>query len=200
MVTPVIGILLVAGAVLAYVLPAMPFIRFLFGILGWLLAVIEALLAVTVFCAAHVTRGEGDRLMIEGTRQGWLLLPALILRPVLMLFGLVLGYYLFLAVMGLFNDIWLPRIQDLTQSSGLDVIDFVALLAIYVLVAYGIVNACFKAIDVLPNAVLEWIGGGGRGDEGGESVMGSATGGFGRLSGLRMGLRGRSPGGAPPRE
>lgn len=192
-VTPVIGILLVAGAVLAYVMPAIPFIRFLFGILGWLLAVVEALLAVTVFCAAHVTRGEGDRLMIEGTRQGWLLLPALILRPVLMLFGLVLGYFLFLAAMGLFNEIWLPRMRDLTEGGGLDVIDFVALLVLYVIVAYGIANACFKAIDLLPNAVLDWIGGAARGDEGGEGVVQTGTGGFGRLAGFRMGTL-RRPG------
>ena len=190
-VTPVVGILLVGGAVLAYVVPAIPFIRFLFGILGWLLSVIEALLAVTVFCAAHVTRGEGDRLMIEGTRQGWLLLPALILRPVLMLFGLVLGYFLFLAAMGLFNEIWLPRVRDVTGSSGLDVIDFVALLVLYVIVAYGIVNASFKAIDLLPGAVLEWIGASGRGEAEGDGAIGTSTGGFGRLAGLRMGYRAR---------
>ena len=47
-VTMAIGMLLVAGAVLAYFLPAIPFIRFLFGILAWLLAVVEAVLAVTV--------------------------------------------------------------------------------------------------------------------------------------------------------
>ncbi len=190
-VTTVIGILLIAGAVLAYVVPAIPFIRFVFGILGWLLSVIEAVLAVTVFCAAHVTRGEGDRLMIEGTKQGWLLLPALILRPVLMLFGLVLGYFLFLAVMGLFNEIWLPRINDMTQLSGLDLIDFTALMVLYVMVAYGIVNACFKAIDLLPNAVLEWIGGSGRGDDDSDRTIGTASGGFGRMAGMRMGFRGR---------
>ena len=86
-ITPVVGLIIVAGVVLAYVLPAIPFIRFLFGILAWLLAVVEAILAVTVFCAAHVQRGEDDRLMLPETRAGWLFLPGLILRPVLMLFG-----------------------------------------------------------------------------------------------------------------
>ena len=184
-VTPIIGAVLIGGVLLAYLLPAIPFIRFLFGILGWLLAVVEAVLAVTVFCAAHVMRGEGNRLMIEGTRQGWLLLPALILRPVLMLFGLVLGYFLFLAAMGLFNDVWVPLLEDVNTSSGLDLIDFLGLLALYLIVAYGIVNACFKAIDVLPNAVIEWIGGQARGDAGAEAVGSSAVGGFGRAGMLR---------------
>ena len=37
LVSTLLGLLIVAGAVLAYVLPAIPFIRFLFGILGWIL-------------------------------------------------------------------------------------------------------------------------------------------------------------------
>ena len=184
-VSSAIGLLLVAGAVLAYFLPAIPFIRFLFGILAWLLAVVEAVLAVTVFCAAHVTRGEGNRLMVEGTRQGWLFFPGLILRPVLMLFGLVLGYFTFVVVMGLFNEIWVPRMREATESGGLGPVSFLAMLAIYLFVAYGILNACFKLIDILPGSVLAWIGAQGSGDGAADDVSGAAVGGFGRLSGLR---------------
>jgi len=118
-VSMILGILLVAGAVLAYVLQALPFIRFLFGIFGWLLNVVEATLAVTVFAAAHVTRGDGDRLAVPATRQGWLFLPGLILRPPLMLFGLILGYYVFLAAIGLFNQVWLPQLRDANAAGGL---------------------------------------------------------------------------------
>ena len=81
LVSTLLGILIVAGAVLAYVLPALPFIRFLFGILAWILNVVVAVLAVTVFAAAHVTREDGNRLTTQVTRQGWLFLPALVLRP-----------------------------------------------------------------------------------------------------------------------
>ncbi|MDE0059592.1 MAG: DotA/TraY family protein [Defluviicoccus sp.] len=190
LVTPLIGILLIAGAVLLYVLPVIPFLRFLFGILSWLVAVIEGMLAVTVFCAAHVTRGDGNRLATEATRDGWLFLPALVLRPVLMLFGLVLGYYLFVVVIGLFNEVWVPRMQDAGGSEGLDLVDYVVMVALYVMVVYGMLNACFKMIDGLPNAVLAWIGG--RGGAGGEAdeVSGMATGGIGRAGALRMGFRG----------
>ena len=77
--------------------------RFLFGILGWILNVAIAILAVTVFAAAHVTREDGDRLTVQATRQGWLFLPALVLRPALMLLGLILGYFVFLAGIELFQ-------------------------------------------------------------------------------------------------
>ena len=90
-VTLLLTTMLIAGLVLAYLLPAIPFIRFLFGILTWLVTVIEALLAVTIFLAAHVTREDSERLLNGSTRLGWLFLPGLVLRPVLMVFGLVLG-------------------------------------------------------------------------------------------------------------
>ena len=63
-VSTILGHMLIAGAVLAFVLPALPFIRFLFGVFGWLVNVVEAVLAVTVFAAAHVTRDQDRGLMV----------------------------------------------------------------------------------------------------------------------------------------
>ena len=173
-----------ADAVLAYVLPALPFIRFLFGILGWILNVVVAVLAVTVFAAAHITREDGNRLTTQVTRQGWLFLPALILRPPLMLLGLILGYFVFLAGIGLFNQVWLPQMRDAAASGGLGPVGFLAMLALYVIVAYGLMNASFKLIDLLPSAVLDWIGGrAGAGDDASERTGSAAVGGISRGGG-----------------
>ena len=195
LVSTLLGILLIAGAVLAYLLPALPFIRFLFGILGWIVNVVVAVLAVTVFAAAHVTREDGGRLTLPATRQGWLFLPALVLRPPLMLLGLILGYFTFLAAIGLFNEVWLPQMRDAGASGGLGPIGFLAMLTLYVMIAYGLMNASFKLIDLLPAAVLDWIGGRvGTDGEGGERVGGAAVGGISRMGGLRIGAGARRGG------
>ena len=56
------------------------------------------------------------------------------------------------------------------------------MLTLYVMIAYGLMNASFKLIDLLPSAVLDWIGGrGGTGDEGGERVGGAAIGAISRV-------------------
>ena len=194
-VSTILGILLIAGATLAYVLPALPFIRFLFGIFGWLLNVVEAVLSVTVFAAAHITRGGGDRLIVPATRQGWLFLPGLVLRPPLMLFGLILGYFVFLAALGLLNEVWLPQLRDANAAGGLGPIGFLAMLALYVMAAYALMNGAFKLIDILPAAVLEWIGG--RGQAGGgeaERVGAAAIGGIARAANLRLAGRIRAGG------
>ena len=195
-VSTVLGLLLIAGAVLAYLLPALPFIRFLFAILGWIVTVVVAVLAVTVFAAAHVTRGDSNRLATQATRLGWLFLPGLILRPPLMLFGLIAGYFVFLAGIGLFNEVWLPQMRDADASSGLGPIGFLAMLTLYVMIAYGLMNASFKLIDLLPSAVLGWIGGrGGAGEDSGERVGGAAAGAISRVGGLRIGAGLRRGGG-----
>ncbi len=195
LVSTLLGLLIIAGAVLAYVLPALPFIRFLFGILGWILNVAIAVLSVTVFAAAHVTREDGDRLTVQATRQGRLFLPALVLRPALMLLGLILGYFVFLAGIGLFNQVWLPQMRDAGASDGLGPVGFLAMLALYVIVAYGLMNASFKLIDLLPGAVLDWIGGrAGAGEDGGERTGGAAVAGMGRMGAVRIGTRARRSG------
>lgn len=182
----ILGVLLIAGIVLAYVLPALPFIRFLFGIFGWLLCIVEAVLAVTILAAAHVTREDGNRLAVRATRQGWLFLPALVLRPPLMLFGLILGYFVFLAAIGLFNDVWLPQLRDAARADGLGPIGFLTMLTLYVMIAFALMNGAFRLIDRLPEAVLGWIGAhGGSGDAGGDRLIGTAIGGISRLGALR---------------
>lgn len=198
-VTALIGILLVSGLVLAYLVPAVPFLRFLFGILSWLLQVVSAVLAVTVFCAGHVTRGDADRLATSLTRQGWLFLPALVLRPPLMIFGLILGHFAFVAIVSLFNGVWTPLLRDVRASDGLGPVAYLAYLAIYVMVVYALVNASFKLIDLLPSVVMRWLGGGdAAGDDGADRVGGIAAAGFGRMSGLRVGMRARGARAALP--
>ena len=174
-VTVLLSGMLLAGLVLAYLLPAVPFIRFLFGILTWMLSVIEAVLAITIFAAAHITREDADTLVTRQTRLGWLFLPGLVLRPVLMIFGLVLGYFAFKAIISLLNAVWVPLMQISHAQAGASPLGFLAMLAIYTIVAWTACNACFKLIDILPTHVLTWIGGAAGIDAGGTEGAGIAA-------------------------
>lgn len=188
LVNMVLGILLIAGVMLAFVLPLIPFIRFLFGILTWLMTVVEAFLSITVFAAAHVTRGEGNQLMTSVTRSGWLFLPGLVLRPALMLFGFVLGYWVFVAGVTILNGVFVPYLKDADELSGIGLEGFIPMIVVYVFICYTLMNMAFKLIDILPNVVIEWIGGRGSASAGGtEGAMGGITSGVGRLAAMRFG-------------
>ena len=184
-ISTILGIMILAGLVLAYLVPVLPFLRFLFGLLAWLVAVIAAVFAMPVWLAGHTVRGEG--FVTQATRQGWLFLPGLILRPVLMLFGLVTGYLLFVTIMDTFNDVFRGLVFDAGASDGIGVLGWLAMLAIYLMAVYGLMNACFKLIDHLPGAAMEWLGGrdGAGGDA--ERLGGGIAGAFGRVGPMRVG-------------
>ena len=100
-----------------------------------------------------------------------------------------------LAAMGLFNQVWLPQMRDAGASGGLGPVGFLAMLALYVIVAYGLMNASFKLIDLLPSAVLDWIGGrAGAGEDGSERTGGAAVAGISRMGAVRIGARSRRGG------
>lgn len=199
-VTLLLTTMLIAGLVLAYLLPAIPFIRFLFGILTWLVTVIEALLAITIFLAAHVTREDSERLQTSSTRLGWLFLPGLVLRPVLMVFGLVLGYFVFKAVIALLNATWVPLMQTSHAQAAASPLAFLAMLAIYTIIAYGAANAAFKLIDLLPGHILTWIGGAAGLDAGGTEGVGTIAAGAASRTGTAVtpGFVGRMDRPGPP--
>ena len=184
-VSTIIGLMILAGLVLAYLVPVLPFVRFLFGLLAWLVAVIAAVFAMPVWLAGHTVRGEG--FVTPATRQGWLFLPGLVLRPVLMLFGLVIGYLLFVTIMNTFNDVFRGLVFDAGASDGIGVLGWLAMLAIYLMTVYGLMNGCFKLIDHLPSIAMDWIGGRDGRDGEADRLGGGIAGAFGRIGPMRVG-------------
>lgn len=184
--------MLVLGIALAYVLPIIPFIRFFFGVVAWVLSVIEALLALPLFLAMQVA-GEERGLVTRASHGGYLLLLHAVVRPALMVFGLVLGYFLFVSGIVLLNWLYEAQLEGFGESGRLNVISFLVWFVIYAVLAYALANAAFKAVDVLPREVLGWLGGRVRA-EGGESTaaIGAMRGSFAKLSALRgLGRGGR---------
>jgi conjugal transfer/type IV secretion protein DotA/TraY len=96
---PIMAVLLailIPGVIIAYVLPMIPYILWMAGVCGWLIIVCEALVGVPLWMLAHLTvSGDG---LHGGGKQGWSLLFNVVFRPVLMILGLFLGYFIFAAM------------------------------------------------------------------------------------------------------
>ncbi len=189
--------MLIGGAVLAYLVPAIPFIMFLFALLGWVLAVVEAFISMGVWLAAQTLRGEGDGLTTRSTVGGLVMLAGVVVRPPLMILGLVIGYFAFVVTVGLFNEIWVPQMKTATGDPGAGVSQFVVLLALYIIIVYGLLRTCMGLIEGLPNGVMEWVGGRARGDRGADDVIGISSGASNRMGGFMPRFRGRGGRGEP---
>lgn len=161
---------LAAGVVLAYMVPLLPFIRFITGILAWLMALLEAVVAIPIMALGHLNT-EGEGLPGPMARQGYMLMLQLFLRPVMMIFGLVLSIVLFTVGIFALNELWSTVTVDAYGETSMNVFSQLVYSVIYAVIAYTMANMCFKLIDILPNESLRWIGSGGLAgpsDEGGD--------------------------------
>ncbi|MBL4750144.1 MAG: DotA/TraY family protein [Amylibacter sp.] len=189
------AIAVVAGIFLAYVIPLMPFIYFAFAIIAWILEIFEAVVAMPLWALAHLSI-EGDGMPGQAAIQGYHLLLMILLRPALIVFGLIGGYVIFGAAMyffsSLFNSATTITQQEITGNDvgGLGVFVYTMIFAF---LTYNIAIMCFKMIDDVPKGILRWLGssaqtfGDSRGDPingAREVVIGAVAGGSALKSGV----------------
>ncbi|MDF1760993.1 MAG: DotA/TraY family protein [Coxiellaceae bacterium] len=87
--TMVATALFAAGFMLAFYAPLYPYLLFLFGVIGWLLSVVEAMIAAPLVCFG-MTHPEGHDFMGRA-EQALMLALGVFLRPALMVIGFLAG-------------------------------------------------------------------------------------------------------------
>lgn len=147
----------------AYMIPNLPFIMWIGCIAGWVLLVIEAIIAAPLWAIMHL-HPNGDDLTGRGG-NGYTLVLSLLLRPVLMIFGMeasivissVIGEF----INKTFFEVFANVSGDFTGMSALW--GLAAGTLIYVIVQFIFVRKCFSLMFQLPDQLMQWIGGGGAG-------------------------------------
>lgn len=150
--------LLLPGLTIAYVLPMIPWILWMAGVAGYLILVCEALIAVPLWMLAHMTF-EGEGLHGRGL-AGYELLFNVLFRPVLMLLGLFMGYFIFTCMS------WLIRqsfgiAAGFVLGNGWFVTNFLGLfvlLSIFTMMHVTAAFMSFRLISQLPHHLPRMIG------------------------------------------
>lgn len=148
-----------AGVLLFYVLPLLPFIRSMFAIVGWLLNILEAMIAIPLISVAHLsTKGEG----ISGdlSRTAYFMIFSIFLRPALLIVGLITALMMFTLAIGILNDMYKAAIKGFLGVATGDVgggLSVVMYTVMYCVIAYMLCNLCFKLIEEIPNKAMTWI-------------------------------------------
>ncbi len=97
------GFLFVAGAMLTFYVPMYPYLLFLFGVVGWLLSVAEAMIAAPLV-AFGMTHPEGHDFMGRA-EQALMLSLGVFLRPALMVMGYIIGILMMYVCSGFLNQV-----------------------------------------------------------------------------------------------
>jgi conjugal transfer/type IV secretion protein DotA/TraY len=147
-----------AGITLAYIIPAIPFLIWTMGVLGWMLILVLGVVAGPLWAAAHVNP-DGDGWAGDRARAGYMILLSLIARPVMMVVGLVAGMVV-LEVAGKVMMVtfgWM--IDSVTTGYTFGLLGFATMSLMTFALLLTIARWSFSLIHVVPDRALKAIGG-----------------------------------------
>lgn len=153
-----VGVLFVNGMVLSVYVPLIPFMIFTFAAIGWLISVLEALVASGLVGAA-ITHPEGHDLLGQA-QQAVMLLLGIFLRPVVMIIGFLAAIVLSRVTLRIVN----AGFSHTTLASGMtndgwNIFATAGLMIVYTMIVLGLINLVFNAgIVKLWETIWMWIG------------------------------------------
>ncbi|MDX1900677.1 MAG: type IVB secretion system protein DotA [Gammaproteobacteria bacterium] len=157
---PLLSLLLGAifsfGAVLSVYVPLIPYMIFIAGGMGWILATVEAMVAAPIVALGILSPG-GQHDILGRSEPAAMLLLNLFLRPSLMVFGLMAGILVSIAIMSMVNAGFLNAMYSINSDPGL--FESAFFIAIYCTIVITVISKSFSLIYVIPERVLTWIGG-----------------------------------------
>lgn len=149
----------------AFYLPFLPFIYWWGGVISWVIVVVEGFVAAPLWMVTHLTL-DGDG-MGQRAEPGYIFVLNLLLRPVLMVIGLVAAWLASNALGELLRySLGQLYFSGSANTSSVPIIGtglagIVQFFGVIILFGYlGIVTLkhCYSMITVIPDQVLGWIG------------------------------------------
>jgi conjugal transfer/type IV secretion protein DotA/TraY len=154
----ILSSLFVAGITLAYVLPMIPYLIVTFFVMSMLILVAEAMVAAPLWAFFHV-RMEGQEFVEQHQRPGYMISFNLLLRPSLMILGLIMSYLVHGAMAWFVWQTFKIAAKSATAGFSVGPVGAVVFLTMYAYLNYMIAVRCFNLATQVPDRVARWFGG-----------------------------------------
>ena len=160
-------------------LPSLPYTIFMIVFAGWVLAVLQSTIAVSLWAVMHMTP---DRTFVGSQSQGYLLLLSLFARPALAIVGLFAAVLVSDPMIDYIAKGFFSMRGAVVSSTGsvgaiAEFLTFAWWFMVFGLTLLPVLYMTFGLPQVLPDHVLRWIGAG-IGDLGETSAMNQMRGGI----------------------
>ncbi len=156
------GPMFVAGVLLAYYVPTIPFLIWTAALIGWFIVVIESLVAAPLWVLG-ISRVDGHEGFFGNGQQGLMLFLGILVRPFAMLLGLCIAITVMTFVdkllLGMFS-LFIVDQDSTTNFTEIPLISTLAYLFILSATRTTFVHKIFGLISYLPDITMQWIGGG----------------------------------------
>ena len=143
-------------------LPSLPYTIFIIAVVGWVLAVLQSVIAAPLWAVMHMTP---DRTFVGSQTQGYLLLLSLFIRPALIILGLFAAMMVANPIIGyIAKAFWAMYHANVTSAESLgwfiEFLQWKNWLIVYGFVLLPVMYMIFGLSQSLPDTVLRWIGAG----------------------------------------
>ncbi|MFC6046835.1 DotA/TraY family protein, partial [Methylobacterium hispanicum] len=154
----ILAALFTAGIVLAYILPMIPYLIVTFFVMAMLILVAEAMVAAPLWAFFHV-RMDGQEFVESVQRPGYMISFNLLLRPSLMILGLIMSYLVHGAMAWFVWQTFKVAAKGATAGFSVGPVGAVVFISMYAYLNYMIAIRCFNLAVQVPDRVARWFGG-----------------------------------------
>lgn len=151
-------VLILIGLALGFLLPYMPFLIWAGAIVGWVVSVVVMLVAAPVWITSHL-HPNGDGIASQYSAPGYMIVIELLLRPFLMLFGLIMVITLPDPMLGFFSTEFYSMFASLLADTRPDPWTFVMKILLFAVTCWVLMMLVFNTIATASDNVMKWIGG-----------------------------------------
>jgi hypothetical protein len=150
-----VAYMITVGGLMGVYVPLIPFVLFSMGVIGWMIVVIEAMIAGPIIALGILSPGGQNEVFSQGAASIMLTLN-LMLRPTLMVFGMFSAMLLSYVAVKFINSAFYNVVGSFTSSPGM--FETFLFIVAYVGLIIVALNKCFELIHHVPDRTLHWIG------------------------------------------
>ena len=145
------------GMVLAFFVPAYPYLIWFLAVLGWFILCLEVFIAAPLWALSHM-EAQGEGFAGVRARQGYMMVFGLLLRPALMVFAFILTLTILKVAFWLFANGMSVFMSALESNYVAGPLTLIAMLTIVVFTAAAVLYKVAGIPAWLPNHVLDFLG------------------------------------------
>lgn len=158
-VAPSVWGLLYLGYFMSIFIPMVPYMIFTLSVVGWLIAVIESVIAAPLWMVMHMTP-DSNGSFIGSQQQGYLLLLSVFLRPVLTVVGLLLSMIVLRPIVDFVNMGFVGAMGTIQSDSMTGLGSIFGYMLVYAFITWSVFMLVFSLPQDAADRVLKWISAG----------------------------------------
>lgn len=149
--------LIVAGCVMEYVLPMLPYFIWVSAFVGYMVFVIEAVICAAFWGFSHIKADGEDSFAGQAQSYGYGVALIAIFYPTLMVIGLIMANVLLAAVITFISQTFVLA-QGSSSGNIFDPLGFITVFIAMMVFYFSMIARCYRLISGLPEWCSRWFG------------------------------------------